>query len=198
MQLTSPSSPLPLLPSPSWQEVMEALAKGSVPSRGDWTLGESSGVLRKQAPLWSHCDWHFGMQRLSGVLPWTFSFSADPFPSLACWSLCVVDLYIFLLSFPFLPQNCSAQSDVSLQDGPLSQPPCREGSWTARLIFPQFLLCLDQSTLGTRKCTVQLSFCNSAFRLEMLSKQTDVSRMNVKTCAESALSETSSESVLPA
>lgn len=119
-----------------------------------------------------------------------------PFPCLL-EPLCGRFIY-FLLSFPFFLQNRSAQSDVSLQDGPLSQPPCQEGSWMAWLIFPQFLLCLDQSTLGTRKCTVQLSFCNSSFRLEMLSKQTDVSRTNLKTCAESALSEMNSESVLPA
>ena len=60
----------------------------------------------------------------------------------------MVDLFVyFLLSFPFLLQKSSAQSDVSLQDGPLSQPVCREGELDGMAYFPSVPIVLGSVNL---------------------------------------------------
>lgn len=128
-------------------------------------------VLRKQAPVRSYTVCILVCKGCVEFFHKCFLSLLTPLPSCLLEPLCTEFIYLFLnfiylfiylwCSFPFLFQSSSG---VSFQKGPFLHPPCHEGgrvSWTGLLIFLQFLLCLDQLTLGTRKCTVQLGFCNS-------------------------------------
>lgn len=64
----------------------------------------------------------------------------------------MVNLFIyFLLSFTFLLQKSSAQSDVSLQDGPLSQPVCWEGELDGMAYFPSVPIVLGSVNLRDKE-----------------------------------------------
>lgn len=64
----------------------------------------------------------------------------------------MVDLFVyFFLSFPFLLQKSSAPSDVSLQDGPLSQALCREGELDGTAYFPSVPIVLGSVNLRDKE-----------------------------------------------
>lgn len=170
----SPSPPLPRLPLPE----LTRLAKAAMPQRGV-QLGEEierfpshwQGRGRwgtqhlaepgpeKTSPPAIACHQHFGFLEFFRE---HFLSLLTPFPRLfagpSAWR---IYSFILCLASLFSPRSVQHHLTFLYRTGHFHSLCVGEASWTAWLIFLQFLLCLDQSTLGMRKCTVELSFCNS-------------------------------------